>query len=49
MKANRFLDLAAASRSLFLAGATRALIILGLLLLPFLVGTGAEFTSGTLA
>ncbi len=49
MKANRFLDLAAASRSLLFAGATRALIILGLLLLPFVVGPGVDFTSGSFA
>lgn len=49
MKATRFLDLAAASRSLFFAGATRALIILGLLLLPFMVGSGVDFMSGSFA
>lgn len=49
MKAKRFLDLAAASRSLLFAWATRALVVLGLLLLPMLLGPGAEFTSGSFA
>ena len=49
MKARRFLEMAAAYRSLFFAGATQALIILGLLLLPFMVGPGVDFTSGSFA
>ena len=49
MKAKRFLDLAAASRSLLFAWATRALVVLGLLLLPFMVGPGVDFTSGSFA
>jgi len=49
MKANRLFYLAAASRSLFFAWATRAFIILGLLLLPFIVGPGVDFTSGSFA
>jgi len=49
MKVNHFLDLAAASRSLLFAWATRALVVLGLLLLPFMVGPGVDFTSGSFA
>ena len=49
MKATRFLDLAAASRSLFFAGATRALIILGLLLLPMFVSSSFDLGSGSTA
>lgn len=49
MKVNHFLDLASASRSLLFAWATRALVVLGLLLLPFMVGPGVDFTSGSFA
>ena len=47
MKVNHFLDLAAASGSLLFTWATRALVVLGLLLLPFMVGPGVDFTSGS--
>ena len=49
MKAKRFLDLAAASRSLLFAWATRALVVLGLLLLPMGVELIPETGSGATA